>query len=81
VKANPGLRIEQINKELGTTTKDLALPSREARSRRRDRHEGPAAYRSASPAPKHQAELAAAHTARSGTALIAVLLAWTQTGC
>jgi hypothetical protein len=23
---NPGLRIEQINKELGTTTKDLALP-------------------------------------------------------
>ena len=28
VKANPGLRIEQINKELGTTTKDLALPIR-----------------------------------------------------
>ena len=25
VKANPGFRIEQINKELGTTTKDLAL--------------------------------------------------------
>src|SRR4051812_14661809 len=25
VKSNPGLRIEQINKELGTTTKDLAL--------------------------------------------------------
>ena len=28
VKANPGLRIEQINKVLGTTTKDLALPIR-----------------------------------------------------
>lgn len=28
VKANPGLRIEQINKELETTTKDLALPIR-----------------------------------------------------
>lgn len=28
VKANPGLRIEEINKELGTTTKDLALPIR-----------------------------------------------------
>jgi hypothetical protein len=28
VKANPGLRIEQINKELGTMTKDLALPIR-----------------------------------------------------
>ena len=26
VKAHPGLRIEQINKELGTVTKDLALP-------------------------------------------------------
>lgn len=29
VKKNPGLRIEQINKELGTTTKDLALPIRQ----------------------------------------------------
>lgn len=28
VKSKPGLRIEQINKELGTTTKDLALPIR-----------------------------------------------------
>ena len=28
VKNNPGLRIEQINKELGTTTKELALPIR-----------------------------------------------------
>jgi hypothetical protein len=28
VKANPGLRIEQFNKQLGTTTKDLALPIR-----------------------------------------------------
>jgi hypothetical protein len=28
VSRHPGLRIEQINKELGTTTKDLALPIR-----------------------------------------------------
>jgi hypothetical protein len=28
VKAHPGMRVEQINKELGTTTKDLALPIR-----------------------------------------------------
>src|SRR5689334_1700314 len=28
VKETPGLRIEQINKQLGTTTKDLALPIR-----------------------------------------------------
>ena len=28
VKANPGLRIEQINKQMNTTTKDLALPIR-----------------------------------------------------
>lgn len=28
VRENPGLRIEQINKKLGTTTKDLALPIR-----------------------------------------------------
>ena len=28
VKSHPGLRIEQINKEMGTTTKDLALPIR-----------------------------------------------------
>jgi hypothetical protein len=28
VRDNPGLRIEQINKQLGTTTKDLALPIR-----------------------------------------------------
>ena len=28
VKANPGLRIEQINKKLGTNTKELALPIR-----------------------------------------------------
>lgn len=28
VHANPGLRIEQINKQLSTTTKDLALPIR-----------------------------------------------------
>ena len=28
VAKHPGLRIEQINKELGTSTKDLALPIR-----------------------------------------------------
>ncbi|HEY6037215.1 MAG TPA: hypothetical protein VIV58_23205 [Kofleriaceae bacterium] len=28
VLKNPGMRIEQINKQLGTTTKDLALPIR-----------------------------------------------------
>src|ERR1700759_451037 len=28
VKEHPGLRIEQLNKEMGTTTKDLALPIR-----------------------------------------------------
>jgi hypothetical protein len=28
VAAHPGLRIEQINKEIGTRTKDLALPIR-----------------------------------------------------
>src|ERR1700744_927696 len=28
VKANPGLRIEQINAKLGTSTKDLQLPIR-----------------------------------------------------
>ena len=28
VQKHPGLRIEQINKQLGTTTKDLALPIR-----------------------------------------------------
>jgi hypothetical protein len=28
VRKNPGLRIEQINKAIGTTTKDLALPIR-----------------------------------------------------
>jgi hypothetical protein len=28
VKNHPGLRIEQINKQMGTTTRDLALPIR-----------------------------------------------------
>jgi hypothetical protein len=28
VKTHPGLRIEQINKQMGTTTRDLALPIR-----------------------------------------------------
>jgi hypothetical protein len=35
VKSHPGLRIEQINKELGTTTKDLALPIRKLIGERR----------------------------------------------
>ena len=35
VKSNPGLRIEQINKELGTSTKELALPIRKLISERR----------------------------------------------
>lgn len=30
VKKNPGMRIEQINKQLGTTTPDLQLPIRKA---------------------------------------------------
>jgi hypothetical protein len=34
VKVNPGMRIEQINKELGTTTKDMALPIRKLISER-----------------------------------------------
>lgn len=29
VRANPGLRIEQINKKLGTSTRELALPIRQ----------------------------------------------------
>lgn len=29
VRSQPGLRIEQINRELGTTTRDLALPIRQ----------------------------------------------------
>lgn len=29
ISKNPGLRIEQINKELGTTTKELSLPIRQ----------------------------------------------------
>jgi len=30
VRANPGLRIEEINKQLGTRTRDLRLPIRKA---------------------------------------------------
>ena len=40
IKASPGLRIEQINKELSTTTKDLALPDPQADRRRRDHRRG-----------------------------------------
>src|SRR4051794_36571312 len=40
VKANPGLRIEQINKQLGTTTKDLALPIRKLISEGRIKAKG-----------------------------------------
>lgn len=40
VSANPGLRIEQINKQLGTTTKDLALPIRKLISENRIKAKG-----------------------------------------
>ena len=40
VNANPGLRIEQINKQLGTTTKDLALPIRKLISENRIKAKG-----------------------------------------
>lgn len=40
VAANPGLRIEQINKQLGTTTKDLALPIRKLISENRIKAKG-----------------------------------------
>lgn len=40
VIANPGLRIEQINKQLGTTTKDLALPIRKLISENRIKAKG-----------------------------------------
>jgi hypothetical protein len=40
VAANPGLRIEQINKQLGTTTKDLALPIRKLISEGRIKAKG-----------------------------------------
>jgi len=40
VASNPGLRIEQINKQLGTTTKDLALPIRKLISEGRIKAKG-----------------------------------------
>lgn len=40
VSSNPGLRIEQINKQLGTTTKDLALPIRKLISEGRIKAKG-----------------------------------------
>jgi len=40
VAASPGLRIEQINKQLGTTTKDLALPIRKLISEGRIKAKG-----------------------------------------
>jgi len=40
VKSHPGLRIEQINKELGTSTKDLALPIRKLMASRQLRAHG-----------------------------------------
>jgi len=40
VSTNPGLRIEQINKQLGTTTKDLALPIRKLISEGRVKAKG-----------------------------------------
>lgn len=40
IKSHPGLRIEQINKELGTQTRDLALPLRKLISEGAVRTEG-----------------------------------------
>lgn len=40
VAKHPGLRVEQINKELGTSTKDLALPIKKLIAGRRIRAEG-----------------------------------------
>jgi len=40
VSSSPGLRIEQINKQLGTTTKDLALPIRKLISENRIKAKG-----------------------------------------
>ncbi len=40
VHKHPGLRIEQINKQLGTTTKDLALPIRKLISEGRVKAKG-----------------------------------------
>jgi uncharacterized phage infection (PIP) family protein YhgE len=40
VNANPNLRIEQINKALGTTTKELALPIRKLIAEKRVRTKG-----------------------------------------
>ena len=40
VSSSPGLRIEQINKQLGTTTKDLALPIRKLISESRIKAKG-----------------------------------------
>ena len=40
VASSPGLRIEQINKQLGTTTKDLALPIRKLISENRIKAKG-----------------------------------------
>jgi len=40
IKTHPGLRIEQINKELGTVTRDLALPLRKLISEGTVRTEG-----------------------------------------
>ncbi len=40
VKKNPGLRIEQINAQLGTTTKELAIPVRRLLATRKLRSDG-----------------------------------------
>jgi len=40
VKSHEGLRIEQIHKELGTTTKDLALPIRKLIAEKRVKTKG-----------------------------------------
>jgi len=40
VAKHPGMRIEQINKEIGTTTKDLALPIRKLLAEKRIKAKG-----------------------------------------
>lgn len=40
IRSNPGLRIEQINKELGTSTRDLSLPLKKLISDGQIRSEG-----------------------------------------
>jgi hypothetical protein len=57
VQGNPGLRIEQINKELGTATKELALPIRRLVSEgviRAKGHKRATTYAAAEIVPSHR---------------------------